>query len=117
MTSDTQKVKCDACEWTGTDDQCISMSECRHLFERLVPGDLFPYGTCPECGCFCHKAEEEIDVTERCDRAEKAFDKMSGASYFGFSFHCVLMENMDALKSIERLIRCLEDAGVKGMGD
>ncbi len=114
--SDEVKVKCGDCGWTGLDYKTLSMTVCRDIFSRLLPGDIFPYGTCPECGAFCHKAEE-IDVTERRARVDKAFDKMSGASYFGYRFRCVLMENMDALKSIERLIRCLEEAGVQGMED
>lgn len=47
--------------------------------------------------------------------AESLFNQVTGASYYGFHFREVLMENPEARAAARKLAECLKAAGVKGM--
>lgn len=50
--------RCNNCDWE-TDDPNAVKQEIPDLYERLESGDIFPEGTCPACGCFVHRYDEE----------------------------------------------------------
>ena len=52
--TDNVKVACQNCDWTGTADE---VEPYKDFWERCAPGEIMPYGDCPECGCFCHEAK------------------------------------------------------------
>jgi len=48
-------VRCDNCEWTGTEAQIeVTYGMVPDLAERTAPGEIIPSGECPECGCLAH---------------------------------------------------------------
>lgn len=47
--------------------------------------------------------------------AEYLFDKLTGASYYGFAFREVLMRDPEACKAARILVEKLKSAGVRGM--
>lgn len=48
-------VECANCEWTG---DCTEVEAIEDFWDRVSPGEIMPYGQCPECGCLCH---EKVD--------------------------------------------------------
>lgn len=50
---------CNHCDWE-TDDLSAVNPEIPDLWDRLESGDLFPEGTCPECGSFVHRYDDEF---------------------------------------------------------
>lgn len=47
-------VKCGDCNWTGTEDTCVSLVETPDLWDRIDPGPVHgevPAGSCPEPDC------------------------------------------------------------------
>lgn len=49
------KVGCDNCDWEGREDEVNAIED---LSMRVGPGEVMPYGECPECGCLCHAKNE-----------------------------------------------------------
>lgn len=49
-----RKVVCGSCAWDGPEPIMIPLEQCRHLNDRLTPGDEVPAGECPECFAFCY---------------------------------------------------------------
>lgn len=44
-------VSCSNCEWEGSPDE---VNDIKDILMRVLPGEIMPYGECPECGCLCH---------------------------------------------------------------
>jgi hypothetical protein len=61
------KVKCENCHWTGDADDC---GELQNIHERVEPGEIMPYGECPECGCVCHEHFTYTHPDDRCGECE-----------------------------------------------
>jgi hypothetical protein len=54
MADEKKQLRCRNCDWTGTEDQLgRQLGEIHHLIEKIEPGEIVPYGECPECGCLC----------------------------------------------------------------
>lgn len=53
-------VKCQNCNWTGTDDDCEEVSD---FWGRVSPGEVMPYGECPACGALCHADKPDAEDT------------------------------------------------------
>lgn len=45
---------CDNCGGEFPAEKCKTLSEIKHLWDRLTPGDPTPSGECPECNCFVY---------------------------------------------------------------
>lgn len=79
-TKAAQLVRCDDCDWKGTEDQLgKTLCEIHRLWERIEAGGIVPAGECPECGSLAYLliAEEcapEVSITHRLDEAH---DKLS----------------------------------------
>ena len=43
-----QTATCQDCGWQGPVEDTLDL---RHLYERVLPGDVMPAGDCPEDGC------------------------------------------------------------------
>ncbi len=56
--ADDAKVKCDDCDWTGVG---LDLDLIADIHLRVAPGEPYPAGECPECGCLCHLVQEEIN--------------------------------------------------------
>jgi hypothetical protein len=54
-------VKCQNCEWTGDDSETKNIED---VFDRVEPGEIMPYGECPECGALCHGPSKTVDALE-----------------------------------------------------
>lgn len=55
MPDDDRKVKCDNCDWAGTESQMgKTLFEMEKLWDRIDPGCEVPAGECPECGACCY---------------------------------------------------------------
>jgi hypothetical protein len=50
MTEYQEKHHCSKCGAWLTDEQIVSLEYVDDLFERVLPGDIFPTGECPGCG-------------------------------------------------------------------
>jgi len=48
-------VECANCDWTGDEGAALGPL---NIWSRLEPGDEFPAGDCPECGCFVYLKED-----------------------------------------------------------
>jgi hypothetical protein len=48
------------------------------------------------------------------DRIHAAFDTVTGACYYEFSFKGVLADNPEALEALETVARCLKEAKATG---
>ena len=81
-------VYCQNCDWHGDDAKCLPVVR---VFERVLPGEVMPYGECPECGAVCHDAE-------------------AGAKTAG-------VELLEALKDAVREISALQEYGHREFGD
>ncbi|MCY4430448.1 MAG: hypothetical protein OXC11_08660 [Rhodospirillales bacterium] len=46
------QLACEACEWTGEEGQQDPIT---NIWERMSPGDIFPWGDCPKCGGYVHQ--------------------------------------------------------------
>ena len=54
MADEKKQLRCRNCDWTGTEDQLgRQLGEIHHLIEKIEPGEIVPYGECPECTCLC----------------------------------------------------------------
>jgi hypothetical protein len=54
MAEEKKQLRCRNCDWTGTEDQLgRRLGEIHHLIEKIEPGEIVPYGECPECTCLC----------------------------------------------------------------
>ena len=54
MADEKKLLQCRNCDWTGTEDQLgRQLGEIHHLIEKIEPGEIVPYGECPECQCLC----------------------------------------------------------------
>lgn len=47
-------MKCQECGWTGAVAQ---LEPVKDVWERVQPGDVMPWGDCPECGGCCFEAK------------------------------------------------------------
>ena len=47
----TTAVTCGNCDWSGTADQIHPIDR---FHERVTPGEVAPYGQCPDCSALCH---------------------------------------------------------------
>jgi hypothetical protein len=55
-----------------------------------------------------------VNETEKWIRIHAAFDTVTGACYYGFSFKSVLADNPQALEALETVARCLKEAKATG---
>ena len=54
-------LHCQNCDWEGTEEELgKTLTEIHHLWDRVAPGEITPYGECPneDCGGMCHEREE-----------------------------------------------------------
>jgi len=49
------ETKCENCGKLWDEDDLDPIED---LYERVFPGEVMPYGQCPECGAVCHAASE-----------------------------------------------------------
>lgn len=47
---DNTESTCQNCSSQFKDDDLLPV---KNILDRLQPGDIFPSGECPKCGCFC----------------------------------------------------------------
>lgn len=64
-------VQCQNCDWKG---DAGDVRDINHLWERVQPGEVMPYGECPECGALCHKAREPLPTCGECGSDQIGFD-------------------------------------------
>lgn len=48
------RVECQNCGLQLTDDKLHPL---QHVRARVLPGEVMPYGQCPDCGAVCHPIE------------------------------------------------------------
>ncbi|MCY4431985.1 MAG: hypothetical protein OXC11_16560 [Rhodospirillales bacterium] len=48
------RLHCEACGWEGDEGEHDPIS---NVWERMSPGDIWPWGDCPKCGAFVHEKE------------------------------------------------------------
>lgn len=53
--TDTAKVECADCDWTGTEEDCHPI---QYLAQRVQRGEVVPAGECPKCGALCHLSDD-----------------------------------------------------------
>lgn len=54
------KVRCDCCEWTGTEAQIdVLLADVPDLNQRIAPGEVVPIGECPECHALVHQIAQD----------------------------------------------------------
>lgn len=46
---------CDNCEIDTSEEDIIPIDQVKDLLSRVAPGEVMPYGECPECGVFVHE--------------------------------------------------------------
>ena len=46
------ELKCGDCDWVGRENDVRPIEKAP--LERVAPGEIMPWGECPECGAFCH---------------------------------------------------------------
>jgi hypothetical protein len=53
-------IKCQGCDKVMTEKQVIPLENVPDLLQRIAPGEVVPFGECPDpdCGALCHKIEE-----------------------------------------------------------
>lgn len=57
---DEAEVRCQGCDWTGTEDQvALQGAMIPDLWQRVEPGEVMPFGECPECGALVHQIAQE----------------------------------------------------------
>ena len=49
------RLRCDDCGWEGDEGEQEPIS---NIWERMSPGDIFPWGDCPKCGAYVHEKRE-----------------------------------------------------------
>lgn len=49
------RLRCDDCGWEGDEGEQEPIS---NIWERMSPGDIFPWGDCPKCGAYVHEKKE-----------------------------------------------------------
>jgi len=58
MTQDKPEVRCQGCDWTGTEEDMEHVgANIPDLGQRVMPGEPMPAGECPECGALAHVIE------------------------------------------------------------
>lgn len=55
------QVFCQSCKWSGS---LPASNDWKRFVEFMGPGDVVPYGECPECGAACHPKEDPADTAE-----------------------------------------------------
>ena len=50
---ETVFVRCESC---GVVMDMQDVRAIENLLQRVSPGEIVPYGQCPDCGCLCHLA-------------------------------------------------------------
>ena len=53
-------IKCQGCDKLMSEDQVIPLESVPDLLQRIAPGEVLPFGECPdlECGALCHEVGE-----------------------------------------------------------
>ena len=74
---------CSDCDWSGPEEEAVSLYECADLLERIAPGEPVPAGECPECGALVHI--DDADARMR-DAAADLYEALASIAEHGREF-------------------------------
>lgn len=53
--------RCNNCDWKTDELEDVDPVIC-DIWERVLPGEIMPQGSCPECRCLVHRHDEDLKV-------------------------------------------------------
>lgn len=71
-------LQCQNCGMYMTEAEVVPMPA-GSMFMRVAPGEIMPYGECPECGAVVHLAEERPNVALASQRIWEALSEECAA--------------------------------------